>query len=77
MSNNEKNIYPSFISKKPAQEDVFEGKPHKRLAETIAKLINREDNSTLDNKVIGLEGDWGSGKSTVIELLNKKLNKNK
>jgi hypothetical protein len=47
--------------------------PHKRIAETIANII--KDKS--DGVSIGLEGNWGSGKSTVAGLLSKELESQK
>lgn len=42
---------------------------HDALAEAIARLVDSE----AGGKAIALEGAWGSGKSTVIELLKGKL----
>lgn len=48
--------------------------PHARVAKTIAELIQSPDES--GGKMIGLEGGWGAGKSTVINLVCKHLEGN-
>lgn len=64
------NNYPKYIINKPIGEDLFEGKSHERIATSIAEHINDKNNSL---KVLGIEGEWGSGKSNIIELLRKNL----
>ena len=56
-----------LISDVPATEDAFG--PHDRVAAAIADLVVSEDGG----KTIGMEGRWGFGKSTVVNLLKKKL----
>ena len=56
----------SLIKDEPSQEDAFSGKGHRRTAKALA--IALEDLSQVDS-LIGLEGEWGSGKSTVINLV--------
>ena len=51
----------------PALTDGFSS--HQPIAQAIAELICTEQGG----KYIGLEGDWGSGKSTVINLLKADL----
>jgi hypothetical protein len=51
----------------PATEDNFG--PHTKIANAIVKLI-REHNGAIS---IGLEGCWGSGKTTIVEMLTHKL----
>ncbi len=60
-------IRVKLLSDVPAKEDKFG--PHQRLATAIAHLVTTEDGG----KCIGLEGGWGSGKSTVIQLLRREL----
>jgi len=48
----------------PADEDVFGS--HAPIARAIDELITTEDGG----RTIGLEGSWGSGKSTVVRLLD-------
>lgn len=54
----------------PAEEDKFGA--HKRIADAIASLIQ----SNHGGKTVALKGDWGSGKSTTIRQLEKKLDSN-
>lgn len=68
--------YPRFISNRPCGNDKYEGKSQERLAKAIAKHF--KDTDSKDSKIclpriVGLEGIWGSGKSNVIRLLEKKL----
>ena len=57
-----------LLSDEPAPEDTFGG-PHERLAAAITDLIANEEGG----KAIGLEGGWGAGKSTVVQLVTRKL----
>ena len=57
-----------LLSDEPTTEDTFGG-PHKRLATAIVDLISKEDGG----KAIGLEGGWGAGKSTVVNLVSRGL----
>jgi hypothetical protein len=57
-----------YLKDKPIGKDLFESGSHNRIANSIVELIN--DNQ---EKMIGLEGEWGSGKSNVIEIIGKSL----
>ena len=73
--------YPRFIQSKPIGDDLYDGKSAIRVAEAIKKHIESIEKSNLNQKfegtqipqIIGLEGEWGSGKSNVIKLLQQKL----
>ncbi len=52
------------------RQDLFPGSPHEKRAEQIARNILDKPN---ENKIIGLEGDWGSGKSYIIKKLEFNL----
>lgn len=56
-----------FIRDKPAAEDFFGS--HGKVAQALFRLITDYN----DVRVIGLLGSWGSGKSTIVELLKKQL----
>ncbi len=58
----------TFLDDSPVNDDAFGC--HQNIADSISKKIE------LDNKgkTIGLEGTWGSGKSSVIKMLEKKWN---
>ena len=51
----------------PSDEDEFGA--HRRVAEAIAEVVRTENGG----RTIGLEGEWGAGKSTVVRLLNREL----
>ncbi len=61
------NCPTHLIPDAPADEDAFG--PHSRVANAIADLVRSERGG----KTIGLEGGWGSGKSTVVNLLRSEL----
>lgn len=61
-----------FLDDSCSSVDLTEDKTHQRIADQLFELIESGDSKGL---TIGLEGDWGSGKSTVIELLRQKLEK--
>lgn len=69
----ELNIYPKFIPDKPDGKDLYEGQSQNSLADNICQFIIENDDN--NKKVIGVEGEWGSGKSNVIEILRTKLKK--
>lgn len=50
--------------------DSLEDKTHQKIAEHLYELITDEETPGL---TIGMEGKWGSGKSTIIGILNEKL----
>lgn len=61
---------PKFLSSKPSGRDEMEGKSHFRVAKLITETIIEDQ---LEKKVIGLEGEWGSGKSNVIKIIESEL----
>lgn len=56
-----------------ADDDLFEDKTHKTVSENLHRLIETAESAV----TIGLEGGWGSGKSTVINLLRSNLSAQK
>lgn len=52
----------------PSDNDLFEGESHKKVAERMAGVLREADNN-----IVGLEGELGSGKSTIINLLKGEL----
>mgnify|MGYP003292708514 CR=1 FL=1 len=67
------NNYPQFISNLPCGEDYTEGKSQERLAVAIAEHIISTDSKDENqlSRIIGLKGEWGTGKSNVIKILDK------
>ncbi|ENX09175.1 P-loop NTPase fold protein [Acinetobacter courvalinii] len=58
-----------ILTDEVVESDLFADKTHEKSADTLSKVINASDTSI----TIGLEGAWGAGKSTVINMLNQKL----
>ncbi|MDE9566231.1 KAP family NTPase [Xenorhabdus bovienii] len=52
----------------PSDNDLFEGESHKKVSERMAEVLRE-----VDNNIVGLEGELGSGKSTIINLLKGEL----
>jgi len=59
-----------FLPEKPADIDLLDGQGHELVADTIAEEL-LSDNS--EAHIIGLDGDLGSGKSTVINRIKEKV----
>lgn len=60
----------SFIETTPIGEDLLEGKAQENIAQRIADLIG---SGNTENRLFGLDGAWGSGKSNLIRILQSKL----
>lgn len=60
-----------FLSNKPLGKDLFENQSQEKTASILADNI---DNNS-DLKIIGIDGEWGSGKSNLVGLLKNKLDK--
>ena len=56
-----------LLTDTPAVTDAFGG--HERDARSIAEVVQTEDGG----RSIGLEGEWGTGKSTIVRLTSKEL----
>ena len=59
------------LTDEPEDKDAFS--PHDKIAKAIAKLIRSKNPEDAKGIAIGIEGSWGSGKSTVGRLLTKHL----
>jgi hypothetical protein len=53
-----------FVTDQPADTDEFAGQAHARVAKSLVSIIAHGEGG----RAIGLEGTWGSGKSTVIDF---------
>ena len=65
-----------FLSNAPSGEDLFEGKSQESIANVIVEEL--ENNASQKHrgkcqKMIGIEGCWGSGKSNLIKIVEKKI----
>ena len=58
---------PNFIVDAPAERDEFDGR--EPLAATMATALIGDPRL----KFVGVIGEWGSGKSTVVEMLRRRL----
>lgn len=70
--------FPRFIQDKPQGIDKFEGASQEALSRAIAKYIRDNDSLSKDDclpRLIGIEGVWGAGKSNVVKLIEKHLQK--
>lgn len=70
--------FPRFIQDKPQGIDKFDGASQESLSKAIAKHIKDNDSLTKDDclpRIIGIEGVWGAGKSNVVKLIEKHLQK--
>ncbi len=59
----------SFQNEQPSELDVFPGGSHDKVATAICSYIADDQNS----RVIGLDGEFGSGKSSILKMLEQKL----
>lgn len=69
MNKTDENINYSFIKNQPLGEDLFENKSQEKIASVISEKIIKDP----DFKIIGIDGEWGSGKSNLVRLIEKKL----
>lgn len=65
-----KEFKRKILVDEPTSSDNFIGQSHDRTANALAEAIY--DFSEADRS-IGLEGSWGSGKSSVVDIANEKL----
>ncbi|EPI2803251.1 TPA: P-loop NTPase fold protein [Vibrio vulnificus] len=62
----------NYQNEKPVDIDLFTGQGHKQVAEAIAKVLHSDSNQ----HIIGIEGNLGAGKSTVINILKQEIEAN-
>ena len=67
-----------LLSNAPLGEDLFEGKSQKFIANAIVEEL--ENNASQEHrsdcqKMIGIEGSWGSGKSNLIKIVENEIKK--
>jgi hypothetical protein len=62
--------YPKFISTLPLGDDKLKGNAHDNIAKSISNIIKNQSHE-IKKQIIGLEGDWGSGKSNIIKIIQK------
>lgn len=59
----------TLLREEAAAADEFHEKTHEHIADILAQFIQREKGGL----TIGLEGPWGCGKSTIVNLLANKV----
>lgn len=79
--------YPRFIPDIPVGEDCFEGHSQEKLALSVCDYIKLQDEGAVANatsktqektmmpRILGIEGSWGSGKSNVVNMIERELSK--
>lgn len=67
---NYNTIHFKILSDSCSSEDLLEDRTHGRIADKLYEIISADAS---EGMTIGLEGEWGSGKSTVVKLLQEKL----
>lgn len=70
MSKQNKHLKRNILIDEPATADSFNGQGHDRTAAALASAISEFDDQ---DRAIGLDGPWGSGKSSVVEIARGKL----
>lgn len=85
--NKDTNKYPRFIPDIPAGKDCFEGHSQEKLAHSVCNYIKLQDAGAVANatsktqektimpRILGIEGSWGSGKSNVVNMIERELSK--
>ena len=61
---------PVFIDTNPLGQDLFVGNAHTNTAQRIADVIRLNKSK---NKLLGIDGAWGSGKSNLIKMIEATL----
>lgn len=69
LMNKGESKYPKFLSNAPLGDDLFEGQSQKTIADCISELLLGDDSC----KVIGIDGQWGSGKSNLVQIIQKSI----
>lgn len=59
----------SFISNVPLGQDLFDNQAQEHIAQAITNDLKDKH-----NKIIGIDGGWGSGKSNIVQMVQGKLN---
>lgn len=63
----------NFQNESPSDVDAFKGESHDRVAQAMHDYLKKMGN----HRVIGLDGEFGSGKSSILQMLEKKITKEK
>ena len=63
-----KSCRTAIIRDIPGESDLFESQSHESISNAISEMIDKNEGGI----TIGLSGEYGSGKSTIINILQKK-----
>lgn len=66
--------FPKILSNIPEGIDLFKAESHKKISNSIINIIENQSN-LIDKQIIGLEGDWGTGKSNIIKIIEQEISK--
>ena len=66
-------VIPKILPNVPVGDDEFASKSQEHIAESIKNLILNIDDEKKQIRLIGIEGGWGTGKSNLVKILEKKL----
>lgn len=69
-------IYPNYLSNTPDGIDRLKGESHTNIATEVSNIIKNQS-SNIQRQVIGLEGNWGSGKSNIVKKIENDLDDKK
>jgi hypothetical protein len=61
-------IQPKFLNNAPIGADLFEGKSQEKIGVVVADILKDEK-----FQIIGIDGSWGTGKSNLVQIVEKKL----
>ena len=64
------NDFPKFLSNLPNGIDLYATASQEKTAKSISDHIKK---SSKEYRLIGLDGEWGSGKSNAISIIEKQL----
>ena len=85
--NQDTTKYPRFIPDIPVGKDCFEGHSQEKLAHSVCNYVKLQDAGDVDNdtskkqektimpRIMGIEGSWGSGKSNIVNMIERELSK--
>lgn len=74
----QKGVCMRLLSNEPAGIDLFEGKAQDRIASLMFDTFEKARRSKggeqiVGSAVVGIEGEWGAGKSNVVKILESKF----
>lgn len=71
MRMKDENSWSGFrlLHEEVSSKDLFPHQPHQKVADSLVHLIENDEKGA----TVGIEGSWGGGKSTVVNLVRKAL----